>query len=452
MTLQVQTFLQEIDAIASSGEKGTMCALECTIHANGKDLTPYYVNSLMRERNYVDDYAEVIVVDLTLAPGMLQYEILPFKDNLEITLRRLPLGENVVFTKDDETPIVAKRYRAVPFKTNSKVLEANNTGMVNQEMADKVDVTTAKFQLLDPLIEQLRTQTVGGIFRSMSGVNLIRYLLGKYSREVDVDDDFAVKGVTVLPGANPEVREHIIVPHLTPFNKFPELINKICGGIYPSGFRYYLQNGFWYLYTPFDIKGYEKSPKTISLMNVPAGRLPNPERSFRETATQVLALTTGEVQHTDKSEEMLLNLGSGTRFIDASRVMDGFVSVSGNVMTIEKSKNINEFVAENRPTGINLIAESPQRITANYLTEYAELARRQGSLINAVWENADPDLIYPGMAVKFMYVQNNVVEELYGTVNGTKTLEQPSNQNPKNRRFTANTLVSIFVTRKVRLG
>jgi hypothetical protein len=37
-------------------------------------------------------------------------------------------------------------------------------------------------------------------------------------------------------------------------------------------------------------------------------------------------------------------------------------------------------------------------------------------MIEVVWENSDPSLITPGLAVKYMYLDGEEVKEMYGIV------------------------------------
>jgi len=453
MTIQMVAYEREIRQIISSGEKGANFRWECTIHANGKDVEPLYVIELEREGIYNQDrHSDVRSINIAISAGTLQFDVLPFKDKLEITVRKIPLMEGNQPTQDKNANIQAFRYIALPFKEGSAALEANNMLATDKQLSDRTQVVEARFQLIDPVIQHFRMQTFGGRFRQVRGVDVVRYGLGKLSKASSLGKDNGINGVTVVGEPNPEIREHVIVPDMTPAVKFPDLVNQICGGVFPSGFQFYLKDRQWFLFSPYDTKGFSKSKRTLTLMNVSAGKYPSPERSWRKTDTQLFVLATGETKHVDVSEKRQQNLGNGVSFIDATRVMDGFVTTGGNKAIIEKEQNVNQFVLAEKPTGLNFVRESETRITANYLVEYGKLAGRNGAMLYTVWENSDDSLIYPGMPVKFMYVQNNTVEEVYGALVGAHSFWLPTNQNPKNGRHAAKTVLSVFLERNIKLN
>lgn len=448
MSKQIQAYLAEIGAISGSGEKDVFYRLVCTLHANGKDIATYHVNDIELERNYIEQYADIMSISVAISAGSLQYDVMPYKASLEATVEYWPMSESQIPKNEDSLPLSSYRYRAVPYDGRSKTIESGDITTSNQQTMDRTQAPSARFQLLDPALETLRMKSVGGPYRKIRGVDLIRYLLTKMSREDGEDASARIKGVTVAEGFNPEVREHIVIPHLTPLIAAPLLINQICGGIYPAGFQFYLQNQFWYLYPPYNTKGYTAAKRTLTVMKVPKGRFPNPERSYRETPAQLIVLSTGETKHNDLTNEMQLNAGNGIRFMDAARVMDGFIEVDGNKATVKKSGNVTEFIAETQDTGLNMVVESGSRITANYLTEYAKIAARNGAYIRTIWENSNDTLLYPGMPVKYLYVENDAVQELYGTLVGSHTVTQPTNTNPKVKRFAAQTVLTLFVEKK----
>lgn len=452
-TIQDSALYNEVQAVASSGQKPVNSRWECTIHADGKDINTLYVRDLDEMCNFVENYTTEISIEIAILTGDWMYKVVPFKDKLEVTVRRFTLLEAPQPIVNDEIPPETYRYRATLFDNGSELLEGQNPAGHDKATADRGDYRHVRMQLLDPVIEQLRMKSVGGQYRNCTGLDLVRTLLGKHSKETSVADAAAVvKGVTVAANANTEVRQHIVIPHMTPLTEFPKVVNEICGGIYPAGLGYYLMRQQWFLYSPYDVTSFTKSPKTLTIVIIPAGRMPQPERSYRETPTQVIVLGTGEVKHKDNSEQLQLNRGNGVSFIDAKKVTEGFGKVENNKLIVDAASNVNRFVAEKRATGLNFVPESEKRITANYLTEYGKLARRNGGELVITWENSNPRLLYPGMPVRILYLENNKAQETYGCLIGMHTHTGATNRNPSDRRFTSNTALAVFVDRKIAVG
>lgn len=452
MAIEQSALYDEVKAIMESARKPVFGTYEVTVHANGKDIDALYVDALEWEHNYLLRYEGVFSLEATFPLGTVLYKIVPYRSNLEVTVRFIEHSEQVKPTVEPAAPNWVMRYAATLYDSASGIIEGNHPAAHDVSKADRSEVKTLRFQLLDKNVQQLRTMTVGGIFRNVKAVDLMRLLLGKYSKRAKVDDAVAVKGVTIAPGHTEEIRNHIVVPHHTKLVDVPKAIEEVCGGVYPTGFQYYLRGNQWYIFAPYDITAYDKSPKTLTVINVPANRIKEPERSYRETPTQVLLLITGQVKNRDHSESAQLNQGNGVQFADARKMFSGFLSVENNKAVADRGANTSRLVVEPREDGLDHIVEAPVRITAAYLTEYGRIAARAGMIIEGEWENSNKDVLYPGMPLKFMYMQNGTVEELTGILIGDHTFEFRTTVGANNIRFISKTKLTMFVSRKVKLS
>lgn len=447
MAIEGSIIYNEVNAINRDGAKPVIFTWLCTVHANGKDVKPLYTVEMELDRNYIDQYCDKRDIVLAFNAGDFNYDIIPYKTNLEMTVRKVLLDESSVPSINQNAAVQTNRYRATLYDNHSPSLEGNDPTAVSREAAERGGIVDVRFQLLDLVVEQLRMQTIGGIYRNITGVDLVKFLLTKYSQTTVTDKAVTVKGVTVIGKPSKLAKEHLAIPHSTKVVDAPDIVNKNCGGIYSAGFKAYLQNQMWYLFPPYDLKGFKDSNNTLTLINIPANRLPSTERTYRETATQLFVLLTGQVKHKDQSEQAQLNEGNGVRFLDANEVLDGFATVENNKLTVNAANNVNEFVMEQRANGINNVQQGITKITANPLLEHSRLAQRSGAYIQGVWENSNDNLIYPGMPVKYMYLQNNTAVTLYGVVVAIQTHSVAGNVNVNRRRFVSNTAITIFVER-----
>lgn len=451
MNVQQTALQREINAVLSSGSKPVFCEWVVEIHANGKTFTPVTVMNVENMADYLGQYADEISVEVMMMEGMFNYDIVPYKSKLEVTLKRVPLTDSTILVRDQYQSAIGFRYTATLYDNKSKILEGNAPSSNQREVGNRSSLVPVRFQLIQPVLERLRMQSCGGPFRNLRTVDLVVYLLTKYSATSVTDSAATVKGVTVLGKPNPLVREHIIVPHLTPVIAAPTWIHEHAGGVFQTGFRCYLQREHWYVFSPFDVKAYESSPKSLTIINVPANRMPNPERSYRTTPTQLIVLATGDTKHIDNSEQNQLNNGNGVRFIDADKVFSGFGATGNNKLVVEKSKNVNEIVIDPRENGLNFVRETKTRITSNYMKEYSDLAARSGSYIQYTWENSNPELLYPGMAVRVMYLGNDIPEEMFGVLLGAHSFSTSDTKGMVNKRFNSKTVLTVFINRKIQV-
>jgi hypothetical protein len=446
MDVQNSQIAQEISRISASGIKQVAHGWQAVIHCNGNDFPMLYVTGVEVEKDFTKNYGEVRSVTGMMTAGVLNYQIVPNKSNLTVTLIKTPmLPGTPQATVSKKAPLNTFLYRGQLWNSNSELLTGNMPVFKTQNIADRTMLVPVKIMLLDPVLEKIRLRTVGGIFRKCSGVDLCRVLLGIASQGNGDDTAVAVKGVDLAPGFNTTVMDHIPIPHSKPIMDVPRLIESLCGGIYPTGFNFYLQNQIWYLYSPYALQLYAQSKSTLTVINVPAGRMGGIDNSYRTTNTQVIILATGDTKHLDKSESAQLNLGNGVRFIDAKTIMSGFVKTGLGKAIITAAKNFSEFIAIPRKTGLNNVQESLVRITANYNKEYSKLAERAGAHIQVMWEASDDSLIYPGMPCKYMYLQDNIVEEIFGIVVNCHSVDQPTNHDVKATRFISRTALTLFI-------
>ncbi len=228
------------------------------------------------------------------------------------------------------------------------------------------------------------------------------------------------------------------------------LLQHKIGGIYPTGLGMYLFKQHWYVYPLFDLKRFDQTTKTLTLINVPTNQMPGIERTFRKTANQIIALVTGEVKHKDLTEAMLLNQGNGVRFLDSRRVIDNFADTTAgeNKAVVMRAENNSEFVTDERTSGLNNVQTAGSRITANKFAEMSKLARRTGSELQCLWENSDMGAIYPGMPVKYMYIRDNRIHELKGTVLGAQHYIQTHGKGMTDTRHRTDTALHLFVERE----
>lgn len=452
MTVQQTELFRELQAIMGDGVKPVTAMWEVTIHANGKDHKPLFVDLVEFEHNFMKNWHSVQVIEATFTLAQADYHIVPHRSELELTLKRIPMMESETPSKDAQGRVSSFRYKAKLYDNSSSIMTGNSPAAVSEAVADRGELRKLRIQLISPHTEELHKKSVGGMFRQVSGINLIRLLLTKYSRTDVTDENTYIKGVQVAPNANEKVMEHINIPHLTPIHECPEIVHRNCGGVYGAGLKTYLWGQHWYVFAPYDVKAYGQTKRTLTILNVQANRMSGMERTYRETATQLFIAATGDTVHKDESEQEQLNFGNGVRFVDAGKITDGFLTVDGNKATIDRSLNVNEVVVTPRKDGLNQIKESDKRITSAYLLEYGNLALRSGSFLQVVWEYSNALLLYPGMPVKYMYSQNAVAEEVYGILLGVHTFHMPTTQNTQNRRFTSKSVLTLFVQRDVNLS
>lgn len=417
------------------------------IKAGDKTVTPLKLISIDTERMFRGAFGDDRVVRFDIGAGDFFYDIYPHRADLMVmlyceTLSRGGSDENLA------PNIPSQLLRGTLVIDQSIHIQGETALSQGREGLNLQGIMTIDMQLVEPGLERIRMTSVGGGFMNVKPEDILLYSLTALSSEMDLDDEARIKGVEMYPAPEKRPWAQVVVPHNKPFPELPMFLQNEVGGIYPTGLGVYLHHRQWYVYPLYDHTRYDKTLKTLTLINIPSKLMPEVERTYRTTANQTIVLVTGEVKHKDMSEAEMQNFGNGVRYMDSRMVLSGANEVGENKAVLTRIENTSEFITEQRPTGLNNVVSSKNRITANIYAEMSEIARRSGSELQCVWQNSNPDLIYPGMPLRYMYLKQGKVVELKGTVLAAKDYTHTYGAGYSDGRHITNTALCLFVERE----
>lgn len=451
MEIQDTLLQRHIVDINTYGAKDSIHRYECKILAAGREVPALFVDEFEQNRNYFENYTDVTRIRVAIVAGDYNRYIVPNREEIKVTIKRIPLTPGMSPSESKVRSIKEQTFIGTLYEMNSAMVEGNTMHDANPVKLNDIDFTVVNIRLRDETHENIRKRTVGGIFRDTNGANIIKTILTAVSKEGLNDNETGILGVDIAPGFSTEKREQILIPHMTPLAKFPRVVNEESGGLYPLGFRYYLQDRYWYIFAPFDVNKSDQGKRTLVIVNVPPNRMANPEVSYRLQDRTITILATGKTKFQDLSEDARLNEGAGIRFVDANKILEDYASVENNKAVVKKANNVteavNDTIAKDKD---NLVSQSSVKITSQYNLQYSTLAARNGALIQTVWEAADISYLYPGMGVKYLYLAGNRVEEKVGILISVNSISRRTNQNQGEARFSQSASLTIFVDRKVK--
>lgn len=444
MQIDNSSLWREVQSIVSSGEKPVHFAWDLVIHANGEAIRPMKIVSIDFNRDYLNNYADAILVSVIIPLGTYAKRVYPYLNNLDIELTRRSIGETDN-AWDTDAVSITERYTATPIDTGNPIVESDIGTVTSEDDLNRYDFAPLMFQLTNKLLEQLRGIVVGRIFRDMTGEEVVKAMFMQAASTAKVDDGRKLKGVDMVPASNREKRTQIIVPQNTKLMELPHQVHYHGGGLYASGLGYYLQDNYMYLFPCYDTTRFKSGKPTLTIINIPPRRLPGIERTYRKDGDNLVVIATGDTKFSELSNVAQLNDGNGVRFADASNMMDRFVTVKGNKAIAQRGVNNTEVVTDERPNGVNFVSTALRQINANPFVEFSALASRQGSGINLVWENADVTLLYPGMSTKVMYLDGDDIKELQGVLLGGHEYTSMRDQGYTATRYVSVVTLSVFV-------
>jgi hypothetical protein len=193
------------------------------------------------------------------------------------------------------------------------------------------------------------------------------------------------------------------------------------GGVYSTGigtfFQLYKEKRLWFVYPLFNTKRFDetKDDKLI-VYALPPDQFQGADRTYMKDGAITKIIATGARKYKDSADVDFMNIGSGFRMADARSFMKKPV-----VMTAEGPKAVrtqlnHESVIESREDGLNYAPVSKRGASNNPYAQYSKFAGAQLARVDVVWENSNPELLYPGMPVKYIFLDNNKPVELKGTL------------------------------------
>ena len=401
--------------------------------------------------DYTNNFTDEVTCRLAIGGGDYAYDVYPNMATLEITLFKTPVNE-VGGGSTEGGRVETQRYTATIIKPQNPVIASNAFNQPDKNALNLTNMLEIDFQLIPKAVNQFRMRNFGGIIRNSTTEDAIKAILTSESKLIQVDADAAPVGVQMVPGNNKTKRDHIVIPQGTRLVDVPGYIHSRCGGVYNAGFAYYFLNNTWYVFPPYNNVDFAKAEKTLTLIRVPPNRMPGNERTFIKDGATVTAIVTGEARTKNETESLMANEGNGVRFSDADKMMEDFVKTKGNRATAGRGGTNSEFTTIKRPDGLNNIRSSDNRITSNPFVEYSKLAFRDGIQMGLSWENSDPTLIYPGMPVKMLFMEDDEIRQTYGLIIHAHHYVQTLGSGFQTNRHQITTNLVVFTKRQIDYG
>ncbi|MBE0438213.1 MAG: hypothetical protein IBX57_00405 [Gammaproteobacteria bacterium] len=433
----------EIQAIFLDGPKPVNNVWSCRIITDTGIFKPVKFLSMDIDRTYDINFTDYINLELSISKGVFTHHLIPNKDHLIVEVKRTPIKETV---DDDEVvdEIFVRRYKAILKDETDETMASKSKTSQDAEASDLSGPITVSMQLLDIAAEQVRFYELGGIYKHVVPGDVIKYCLTDVSSRLDLAVEDSVMGVDMVEPDNTTPNRQVVIPHGIRPQDLPAFIQHNWGGVYNSDVGCYLQDGLWYVWPLFNTQRFDLEVRTMLIYNLPEDKYPGVERSYRLNGTQAIVLSTGQSTQKDFSSHQRMNEGNGVRFTHASRVMDGFGEVIDNTFKVTRSLNNSEFSFPNGD-GYSYAPISPKRITDNVFAEASRLAKRKGSFLNLVWENSRPEIVYPGMPVKLLYLKDDKVQEVLGVVYKAQHLIQDNKPGPIGGKQVTNSSLVLFI-------
>lgn len=447
MEFENTALYQEVQSVIGSGAKPVHFSWQATIHVNGTqtDIPAVKVVSVDKRADYETSYTDLVVLRVAMTGGVYANQVYPYRGDLEVTLTQYPIGEASV-TPDNTGQVQGVRYQASLRDTGDPMLKGQSINLNSQDAMDLTNFLEIEFQLLEKTVEQLRMLSVGGVTRDCTVGDFLRTTLTTYGQSTSVSADSQLLGVDMADPSNQTQRDHIVIPHgRVGLLDLPDYVQQKCGGVYSTGLGSYIRDRHWYLYPLLDYSKFDQADQTATILVVPPKKYSGIERTYRQDPGNLVLIASGEFNFKSDSDAQQLNHGNGVRYADASKLMESYVTTTGNKTLAARGAVNSEYVSTARANGLNNVKTAGNAITANPYEVASQLARRNGALVSVLWENSNDSLLTPSMLVQVLYLVNGQVKALKGVIVKTQTNVAMTGVGLTDGRYTCNTGIACFV-------
>lgn len=406
------------------------------INYRGFQMRSLSVVSYRHCENYLDSIFDAIIVDAVFS--IKDYSGIMMSGHEDIT---------AILESNGYDGGCAKRskYRAILLNSDDQRTEGNSDLANSLDVADSQSFATASFQLIDTAAYDIRMRQVGGIFKNTTAANVLKYILSKNMLKGQYSNQENITSINFDNNVYPKVYDTIVIPEGTKLVSVGDYLHNRYG-VFTAGFGIYLKSRKWYVYSPYNVVKSKQSVEKIIFINAPVNKYGGSERNYFVDNKTITIIGTGETKMLKTADDAALNEGTGTRFADASQLMEfGALDPTDQKPKMHPKDYMTEYkgVKYNNPFNNTQMVEG--RFSSNAAVQSSKMASLAGTIVNSVWENGTMDVFTPGMPVEFIYSKDGNVLKHPGTLLKAELVSQvPANGmvEPRHKNMVA---LSIFL-------
>jgi hypothetical protein len=426
-SIETSPIWKDVKSIIFSDTPNTKYSYRGMLHTSDYDVKIFKIKLIQKSRHYMTRVADHTVVVFTMTLADYIFKLTPFKDNLEFSLKRIKINSDSL-QQNTGGVILTERFKAVYMPKHNKNYAGTDTSFLSYDVLSN-ELVDVYLELHNRSFELLRTKTVPGIvLQNKSQQDIIESILQGESDKVRIDGKSSIDAVDIVEPDNPDLRQHTVLPNFTRLTDLPTYLQEKSGGVYGSGIGTYFQvyegKRTWFVYPLYDSRRFKKSKKKAIFYIVPSQKLTGASKLHKKDGDTLYVVCSAEKEYKDNADVPFMNEGVGFRMTDARAFMKKPVDISTGEPISKRTQLHHEVSIKDRKDGNNVTYIAKNEISDNPFVEFSKLAARNMSVVQIKWENADYDLIYPGMPCKYVAVVDNKLVELFGTILQVDIIEE----------------------------
>lgn len=397
----------------------------------GVTVTVLKVRDVVHTSNFMG--AVSTISHITMAIPTSQMRLLTTRANGNMNVK--------VLTLSGKTVLNTMNYNGIVVGTRDPDMESPT--MFVGESNDK-SIAIVTLELMPASLWYQRLKNVGGIYQETDGLTLCRKLLTE-----TLPNQSAEAGVVhsiQYEKEDQQLYRNIVIPDSVTFLEVFDYIQERYG-VYSKGMGVFQYFNNWFLFQPFNADKFNQSGLKLVVMNLPRERAANIDRTLHSDASVRYIITGGDTLTEDTQDQNALNEGTGYR-VGSLRALDGRSSsfTPGGVSKTTSDKFVSQAAPNTHASGMVNAPVQKKHFADHDKDIRSKLAGRDGRIVKVTWNQSMPNIVYPGMPVKFMYANDIGMYTRFGTVLGEVYHSAVDGQTLASGRFNSTTELTLWLS------
>jgi len=387
------------------------------LHTVNNDIPIQLTESFEILRDYNSNTSDYIIATFLMPAGDYIKDIYPFRDNLNLTVIKTIAKKKYRYT-----------YKFVMINNNMNISGTRYTQSTREEL-NKLEQVRLVGQCVDRVTEALRMKYVSGIYHNTNletviKTSMLTAIRTSKSVEGDIDIHLSLSEIE-----NKRTYDHIKIDTGVSVLDLPTFLQRKEYGLYNGDIGTYVQlhedvnrnedrypsKKHLYVYPLYSNNLFDKSQKKLIIYGVSSAKFDFVENTYRLDGDVLSIISGASTSSIDDGGNQLLDDGVGFTSTVADKIMERNNIVSDDGVLVDKDFINSGSIDKARVDSSNMARHIGAQ---SNLFKYRSMVVRKTMMVYQIqWNHCDPDLIFPGMAVMFVYMDNvDGLVKLKGTV------------------------------------
>ena len=415
--IDVSPFKADVDFVSDGATRLKTEYWFAEITARKKNVEVLKILNVDIQEYYENHYSQTLTIDVLMGAGQYNNILYPGQDDISVNLIRRSVAEAKL--NDDGTIAGVNEttfYTGVLVDQGQHGIEASKQPANDTIALDLSNLMVVRLQLKDKAEEQLRLLQIGGNYRQTTIELVLQAVMTDAIKKVEAIAQMIPKGIQLVKPDNNKIYEQICVPDGLPLVDLPGFLQKHYG-IYNTGLSHFVKDGIWYLFPPYDIERGSQAQQSLQISLVSKKHYPILNATFKVRGTSIMIVSSSDRRTRNITNSELGNKGNGVKYLNSDNLIGEVVDTSKpNKAIINSAKVVNEYVAFDRPDGVNNVPVAANGLSNNQFFELSKIASRAGTYLTMIWDFSDPKIISPGLLATIKYSINNTIREAKGVL------------------------------------